>query len=699
MRYFTLIFIFFISLSSFSQEDIKKSPISSIDNNEYFHNYQIENFYLHTNKNIYFTEESIFFKAYVVSEANNHPNLQTTNLHINLYDFDNKLVLSHLFYVEKGKSHGSIKLPKDLKSGQYTLQLNTQWNRNFKEGSNFSIQIQNLKDSNTTLTTTNTILNEVDNENKKQLTSKKTDFILLESNSKKADVVNFKLRTSKETIEKKENKFVYAALHKNGFVSTTAPFNLSKNVLTYNLNFFKTDLFDGLNTISIFDTDNKLLAEKSFNYKAEKQVDILAKKVNQTKDSLTLDLNLINVYKEANVSISVLHKDSKVIDYSSNIITTLCNQNDVKRFPYQSISKKTLLFDNEKGLKLKGYINTPIENPADHKVMFFTNSNNTILTYQLSSDKNFEFKNLSVAHPSDYVLTLMDKKGEPKDGQFYIYNISTSYIPDSILKMSKVKTVLETEIDNTKTVTKKLKNIELPISKDIELLDEIVLKNIENKKAEQIKKIKKENPFLGINAGHSREYLIDPEKDFITLEQYLRTKISGLRVVYDGPRVYVYNIRRSGLNLEPSLIGISLDGINIGQNGGLINPNQSVADFELISVNLSGLGNGIRAENGIIHLISRKGSNLKTNNISKSKTYKTTNGYNINQETLEDSNLFYPNKTSENSFSTIDWIPNVNLDPNKSNIVKIKKSENQNVKLIINGISDDGDLIYKIIDL
>ena len=157
MRYFILIITLLLTQNTQSQSSNKNNRLESFNYDEYFHNYNIENFYLHTNKSTYFTDESVFFKAYVVNEVTNKPNLVTTNLHINLYDFNNQLVFSHLFYVEKGKSFGSIKLPKDLKSGKYTLQLNTQWNRNFKKGSNFSIIIQNLSNPVTDFKTTESI--------------------------------------------------------------------------------------------------------------------------------------------------------------------------------------------------------------------------------------------------------------------------------------------------------------------------------------------------------------------------------------------------------------------------------------------------------------------------------------------------------------------------------------------------------------
>ena len=71
----------------------------------------------------------------------------------------------------------------------------------------------------------------------------------------------------------------------------------------------------------------------------------------------------------------------------------------------------------------------------------------------------------------------------------------------------------------------------------------------------------------------------------------------------------------------------------------------------------------------------------------------------MQKEKITDTELFYPNKTSENIYGTIDWVPNFTLNPNTTNILKIKKPIDEHVKLIIQGISLDGDLIYKIIEL
>ncbi|WP_281846704.1 hypothetical protein [Olleya namhaensis] len=799
MKYPFVVILFIISNALYSQSAVKESPLNTIEKNSFFHNYNIENFYLHTNKSLYFTEERVFFKAYVVNEANNKPNLDTKNLHVNIYDFNNQLILSKLFYTENGVSSGSIALPKDLESGEYTIQLDTQWNKNFKEGSNFTIQIHNLKDSKTMTSfleneetedhenqsvdknednitffpESGSLLEDVENtiffniksndqaqiigkiidtntekevakiENRNSTSAKSTfnynsnfiavfnidgktqkielpsanptGFILTKTNTKQDNTVNFKLKTNAKTLANTDNKFTYAVLHQKGIVNATAPFNLSENILNYNLSFLKTDLFNGLNTVSVFDSQNKLITERSFYNKDTKQGDILTSIINQDKDSITLDLSLANVNKATNISISVLHEDSKAIDYKSKITNTLLHQesgfnteesNDQyfqqlhpnNSFVYQYKTKQKLPFTKEYGLKLIGKLNKVVKEPKNFQVTLAAGTNELFTSTKLNADNTFKFEKLYLTHPSEYNLLLMNKNGKSEEARFYIYSLNSDYQANKILKNKSI-TVNKNSII-TKTIANRTTNTDFyfPISKNVEHLDEVVLEDVRAIRDRKIKAIKKENPYLAINAGLSRDYLIDPEKDHQTLAQYLLTKVSGVRVKTSGSNVYVYNIRRSGMDLSPSLIRINLNGINVGQTNGLLDPNQPVSNFELISINPSGLGGGITNESGVLNLITRKGKSIYGKKYI-SKTYKTISGFEMQKEKITDTELFYPNKTSENIYGTIDWIPDFTLNPNTTNILKIKKPIDEHVKLIIQGISLDGDLIYKIIEL
>ncbi|WP_290701522.1 hypothetical protein [Lacinutrix sp.] len=785
MRYILLMITFIFTQFSNSQTNQSVFPIT--EDNDYFHNYNIENFYLHTNKSLYFAGESVFLKAYVVNESSNKPNLETKNLHVNLYDFNNQLVFSTLFFVQNGKSYGSIKLPKDLKSGEYTLQLNTQWNRNFKKGSNFPITIQNIDNPVTSFKTTdsinntsitffaeggsllkdvkNTIYFKVKTDNNQNIIGRIVDaktneevskiykvnsfygksnftynsnfiavldidgkeqkiilpnantsgFVLQKINDNNPNSISFDLITNLETIKNKKNKFVQVVLHKKGLKSRTAKFTLSETALNYNINFPKSDIYEGYNTVTVFDDKNNILTERPFYYKRENKIELSAETVAQTKDSATLDIKLANIYNPTNISISVLHEDSQVIDYNSQITKSLLSENYNKElkedldiyfqdnetnFLNKLIANKKILFKEERGLTLKGHVNTKLENPTDYKVTIANSKK--LLESPLDSEKNFQFNHLLITHPSEFALLLLNKEEQPENSQFYIYDTFVNYSAENTLEKSNIINSEKTKITASKPIINN--NVNFPLFKDVEKLREVVLEGSETKQKKRIKEIKKDNPFLVINKGSTKDYLIDPEKDFLTLGQYLQNRITGLRVIYKGPRIIVYNYRGNGsISLATDLIKIVLDGIELSQGRddnvyGISIGNRSIQDFELISVNLSGLGNGITAENGVVNLISRRGRSF-TNIKDGSSAYKTSNGFSQNNESINDNNLSYPSQASENAYSAIDWIPNVTLTPNNSNIIKIKKPQGENVKLIINGISDNGDLIYKAIDL
>ncbi|WP_289046496.1 hypothetical protein [uncultured Olleya sp.] len=86
------------------------------------------------------------------------------------------------------------------------------------------------------------------------------------------DFINFKLLTNTFTLKSKNNTLAYAILHKKGNIKSSAPFKLSSKILTYNLKFLKTDLFDGLNTITIFNDKNDILVQRNFYHKKLKKL-------------------------------------------------------------------------------------------------------------------------------------------------------------------------------------------------------------------------------------------------------------------------------------------------------------------------------------------------------------------------------------------------------------------------------------------
>ncbi|AUC81904.1 hypothetical protein [Lacinutrix sp. Bg11-31] len=717
MKLTTLLFVFITSFFSYSQTSVNDDHINTIINSDYINNYTVENFYLHTNKDFYFTEENILFKAYVVHEEDNKPFLETTNLHVSLYNSNNELVLSELFYVKNGTANGLIKIPKNIKTGDYTIQLNTQWNRNFKEGALFPIEVYNINDS----TTTPSEVENIEKLDNKELTNTELETDVLNKDeqnaltlntfNKKNDIVSFQFKAN--SLLNENGKFAYAILHKKGTPKSVATITLKKNTNTYTLNYLKNTLYNGLNTVTVFDTKNKILAQTNYYNKPEKQIDITTDIIKESNDSISLDLKLLNTFNETNISISVLHEDSKVFDSKASITNTLLKDDESlkqinKIFPYKSPANRTLFYKNENGLKISGAINSKIENTSEYKVMLTSHLNNVLLTTSISTDKKFEFNNLLLKHPSDYKLALVDQAGKVIKGEFYIYKEFIDYKVDSIIINNAVKKPLNNNLTEEKGLTIEKNNREvfnyLPKSKNIESLEEVILKGTKSKKEIRIKEIrikeiKKENPFLGISAGFGKDYYIDLEKEGLkSLVEFLE-ELQGIRVsrLVDGSYVIV-NTRPSSISSSPYML-FFIDGAPMSQEGGLDLANYRVTDFEFISVNVSGAGYGLQGGGGAINLITRNDFSYKKSKNSFVKAYKTTKGFSLNQNELENNALTFPNLESEYYYSAIDWVPDFILKPNSANILKIKKPKNESVKLIINGFNAEGDLIHKVIHL
>jgi hypothetical protein len=92
-----------------------------------------ENMHVHLDKNVFMTNESIWFKGYVFHRKKNIPFFNTINIYGSLIDSDGKILETKLIYGNIGSFTGSFDLGKKFKSGKYYLQFYTNWMNNFIE--------------------------------------------------------------------------------------------------------------------------------------------------------------------------------------------------------------------------------------------------------------------------------------------------------------------------------------------------------------------------------------------------------------------------------------------------------------------------------------------------------------------------------------------------------------------------------------
>lgn len=799
--------ILFVTFSLSGQEDISKLSQEFITNNNYLNNIEQEKFYLHTNKTTYYAGEKIWFKAYVVEDSSNKPNYATSNLFINFYSPEKKLISSKLYYVFNGATHGEIDLNGDLVSGSYYIEIDTQKNKNFKNGTvvpiivinseSDQIQTSNISsseninplketdnytmsffpESKTLLKNENnnlafsiknndipikTIGKIIDNATGKKVTNfmsdaygmgrinidfKSTYTAVLNRNgaeesfklpeakdhgiiisksplSNNNNAITVVLKTNQATKNLYKNETLFLVLHRNGIVKSVAPIELNLETNTYSINFLNEDLFSGLNTLTLFNKNNSPISEFSF-WNNINAINLEINKTVTTKDSISLNFNVLNNKSTANLSISVLPEATISYNNNYNIITEFLLAPYLKETTFsladyynktngnkhsldlliQVFNKSSLKYNNkqneenlvfkpEHGIKIKGAVNFNNKDLSKHQVMLSSTENDILLIEPLNGGSKFEFDSLMLVHPSKYKLALLNEKGEIEKAGFFVYKDYNKYRPDSTLS----KQVITFEKINLNPTNNQQYNY-TPKLMNEEVLDEVLLTS----RAKENKEILEKRVEEKIRAkGFTQAYIPD-EKTFAGADLlfYLKT-LNGIQVNYfNASSVSVINTRGAKSILggqHPYLI--FLDGVPMQDHSELIGI--QMFDVASVTVNSSGAGYGIQGTGGVIHIYTKTADLMKgiTEIINPNIFVSDTEfGFNLPTEPFKNSEIYYPNKTSEELYSSIDWIPNYYVNPNQPNVLTIDARKHNSIKLFINGMNAEGQLIYKSVTI
>ncbi|MBS1505613.1 MAG: hypothetical protein JSS79_03100 [Bacteroidetes bacterium] len=112
-----------------AQQDSLKSLTRKFDN--YSVNSFQEKIFVHTDRQLYLTGESMWFSIFLVDAVLHQPDELSKVVYLELISKDNLSVTKTKVAVNNGRGSGSLFLPSSLQSGQYVLIAYTQWMRNF----------------------------------------------------------------------------------------------------------------------------------------------------------------------------------------------------------------------------------------------------------------------------------------------------------------------------------------------------------------------------------------------------------------------------------------------------------------------------------------------------------------------------------------------------------------------------------------
>lgn len=785
-------FIFLLLLSNFifSQENIVIDNIL-FENSNYFHDLKQEKFFLHTNKTTYFSGEKIWWKAYIVSDFSGKPMLNTINLYVNLYDSNKKLISNQLYYSQDGQANGEFLLPKKLASGTYYINLNTQWNRNFKREHVTAIDIINgLKPSEKILDNTNddltvnfhpesgTFLNNTDVTINLSVTNKNNEYIknqtvtiinsttnteitTLKTNAlghgkfnfvsktnhsyaaiithknkkhsfkldpaKKSGVIiqkgdvttnvvnqNFLVILSPDLTKQYAKTTFFATVHRNNKLLYTVPFKIDERNLRYSIPINNKNLFNGVNTITLFNQKNQPIAERHFFIENKKKIDLEIVQKKKIKDSVILDFKL-DTKLLANLSISVLPSKTKLNTNASNILDAFLLLPYLKNTlnksylnnPHLShedldlllqiqgketiknistLKNNTPIFFPEKGVTIKGKVNATIK--ENYKIFLSSKKNGLLETTGINPDKTFEFKGLILKDSSDYKLALLNEKGMFEKAFFYIYKQS-NYKPNDLLVVSE-----KAGISNTYQLKTTSKIADYKVYTNAETLKEVVLYG-KNHTEDSVEDAYPNNPnVLGNGFVKNIQFNEFDESSNTTILQFLNNQ-PGVKAADKLVGAYVIITRAIKDSFYDSVQAlIILDGFPTEPDSLSY---MSLSDFSSIKINASGAGYGLRGNNGVVIIESKKGVAYKTIPNENYFNGTTDFGFTTSVSNFEASQLIYNTKGSQIYYETLDWFPNFKVQ--NTNSLRIYNGKHNAIKLFINGMTVNGQLITKVVNL
>lgn len=539
--------------------------------------------------------------------------------------------------------------------------------------------------------------------------------------------ISFKIKTNKATLEENTGKQFYGVLHRRGIPQQVFPFKLDPDFAYYGIDINKANTLAGINTFTLFNDRNEPISERLFYVDKGRISDLKIEDAKKINDTLHLAINSDKINSPANLSISVLPSRTKVYNNFHNILSSfliepyipdsdskfisflngkysekkfdnhLITLHDFDSFPDKELTKKEEhIF--EQGLKITGRVYSKNKFLENGRVMLSSEENNLLLIKDIENRNHFVFDSLYLSHSSDFKLALIDKRGKIVPATFDVEESFSTYTPEenlNIVKTNPLEFGFESkgpasfydpstnQLDEVllEGQTKKIDYSEL-------ISDPTILGGSWNEKA----KIDK-NLYSGDNT------MLDVIKD-----------LPGIDASLEGGKLKIRNNRgfKSMIERQDPGEGSSSFDMLVILNGNTVSEIGLLKEFRAddiksVKVNSMGAGYGLQGMNGVI-LIETKtalsvNKNFKPEPIKNTFVSTTEFGFKKPSAAYEEPFLIFPNNLSREYFSTIYWMPNFDLLPANRNYIEFPLKDQNDILLVINGLSEEGQLIYQEIEV
>lgn len=504
------------------------------------------------------------------------------------------------------------------------------------------------------------------------------------------------IETNDITLEKNKDNYFTLVINQNEKIKFI---DLNIKHKTTSLVIPKSDLFEGLNTLRLID-NNLISHSERIIYNDITKPSLTIKKVKTIKDTITLSGYIknkvgtfslsVNPVKE-NLNSETLQSINESLNINNQLNTELKNTNQYlsnlnrekriefdiflihnkPKYNWEDIKKgsPTIQYGFDLGVNLKGEI---YNYDTEKGKLRLISKEGIQYTVPVSENGNFEFKNLILTDSTSIFLTLLDKKDRVIKASIHTHLTNNNPNFNKILKITPIT------YDNN--LNKEIVNENyFPKSNKLILLNEINLS--EQKELKSKSKIRSTiDRSYKINESEANSY-----RDVLTFLQthgyYVNNTFGEISIISRRPPVSLNG------NIKSPLIFIdNAPIINFSVLDGMLlnNVEEILIDNLAYEYGTRGLGSVIK--------IYLRNSSLDVNNTNqKTKEIIIENSF---KRQFDFKNLNYSNYNDEafKNFGTIFWSPSIYTDENGNFEIKIPTLNQDEVKLTIQGIDNEGNL-------
>ncbi|SHI94984.1 hypothetical protein [Aquimarina spongiae] len=530
--------------------------------------------------------------------------------------------------------------------------------------------------------------------------------------------LNTNTATIKELI--KDN---YAILIRNDHLSKKVKVRFKAKELKKKLSIKRSDLYEGMNILTLFKEDMPVLERLVFNPINIQDDGIKVSTYSTTTDSLMVEVAAPSWDHAYDLSVSVLPSETKAYAHTDNIHSAMLLRPYIKgfienekryftnvdrdkiydldlllitqgwsKYKWKNIfnSSPKVKYNFNQGFRITGKIQDRKREEVDNVYLYPTINNGAKLV-EVNQDNTFEIDNFFPQKGEKLRISGIKTKGDFKKSGLYL-QVQSDRIHRPFFNTFPVA---------DKQYTQKIQNkVVVPYNflSDVQELETVELKGSSQKELERTSSIQIPK-FFELN---SKKITLEKAEQYYSILDYIQS--TGKFNVQRDNASFVRILTRRGTTISLPVgqappIGVGT-GVNVYLDDFLLADlgilwDLRTADVDRIYTDFIGYGAGARGAGPTIRLYTRRYPLVRTHDGDKNYLeYEFTKGFEPTKEFYNPGYTNYKDPFFVN-YGAIHWQPRLHFDNTGTAVFKIPNTGLENITLHLEGMMSDGSLISK----